>query len=412
MTIAAPLLKPVGPADVPVVYLDSQDYSRFGDVLRGASKDDTLSALFLDLVERKNRGEVIFAISMPVLAELFQYNADFRDTSFKKAEAVEQLCGKNALAHPARLVGAEILTAAAGCGMLDSVEEVNLLSSDRYWFPSAASSLIDLKKRIQTAIDEKLADPNLGSRKQRRFAKRAMRNFDPVRATQEAAPEFAETFDIPVEVVVNSLVPYLKNKIDAEEASRRLFSAFAHPAKFIEAYFEKIETDRSLPFWISKFGKDFHALVVRYQMAMQPLLGNNRLREIVDSTMHGHGWKIGQAAMKFGEDGLAEFGIEQTLIEKLCSDENLFMKVPACHVVGSIVPTYLKQILGLMGPAAKIEESAGGDLVHFLYLPHVDIWRSDKRFSVLVRNSLPEYAERVVSKLVEVPAAIDRFHAG
>ncbi|WP_404480406.1 hypothetical protein [Novosphingobium sp. BL-52-GroH] len=131
MTIAAPVPKTVGTADIPVVYLDSQDYSRFGDLLRGASKDDALSALFLDLVERKNRGEVIFAISMPVLAEIFQYDADYRDTCFKKAEAVEQLCGKYALAHPARLVGAEILSAAAGRGMLDSIEEVNVLSSER-----------------------------------------------------------------------------------------------------------------------------------------------------------------------------------------------------------------------------------------------------------------------------------------
>lgn len=63
----------------PVVYLETQDYSRFGDVLRGKS-DSATEALFLALEQRKQTGNAVFAISMPVFSELLQYDSDFRDT--------------------------------------------------------------------------------------------------------------------------------------------------------------------------------------------------------------------------------------------------------------------------------------------------------------------------------------------
>lgn len=74
-----------------VVYLDTQDFSRFGDVLRG--RGDTASEqLFQTLEERRRTDGVVFAVSMPLLAELLQYHPDFRETTLRKAEAVERLC--------------------------------------------------------------------------------------------------------------------------------------------------------------------------------------------------------------------------------------------------------------------------------------------------------------------------------
>jgi hypothetical protein len=53
----------------PVVYLDTQDYSRFGDVLRGRA-DDATKALSRELERLKQDGDAIFAVSMPILGKL------------------------------------------------------------------------------------------------------------------------------------------------------------------------------------------------------------------------------------------------------------------------------------------------------------------------------------------------------
>jgi hypothetical protein len=45
-----------------------------------------------------------------------------------------------------------------------------------------------------------------------------------------------------------------------------------------------------------------------------------------------------------------------------------------------------------------------------LYLPHVDLWRGDRRFSTLVRTALPQYADRVIATLADLPEALDRWH--
>ena len=52
----------------PIVYLDTQDYSRFGDVLRGKA-DAATEGLFNALEARKRSGDAIFAVSMPIFGE-------------------------------------------------------------------------------------------------------------------------------------------------------------------------------------------------------------------------------------------------------------------------------------------------------------------------------------------------------
>lgn len=395
----------------PVIYLDSQDYSRFGDVLRGKA-DNELEALFANLADRKNRGEVIFAVSMPILGEILQYDPDFRETSFKKAEAVERLCGRWALAYPSRLVAAEVANAAVRRGDLPNSKEISILSPDRYWFPNTADVFADLADRMREGVAERVSSLVLPTRVQRRQAKKAIRKFNPSKAAREAAPELAETYGLPLSSITGSLVPFLNGRISSEEASQRLFSAIAEPTKFVETYFERIDTDRSLPAWMGKFGQSFHDLAAKFRDEMAPFLHQEGARAILEDMLVKQSTELGRLALKFGEDDLTEFGIDEQLRTRLMDDVGIASDVPACRIMGAIVPSYLRQITGLSGTAAKIEKSVGGDLVHAFYLPHVTLWRGDRRFSDLARKALPEYSDRIVSKLTDLPTAIDALKSG
>jgi hypothetical protein len=63
---------------------------------------------------------------------------------------------------------------------------------------------------------------------------------------------------------------------------------------------------------------------------------------------------------------------------------------------------------GLYGQKRDIKASDAIDLIHAMYLPHVDLWRGDKDFSnLLITNRVPFY-ERVVPTLPELLDRIEK----
>ncbi|MFC7541879.1 hypothetical protein ACFQU2_23680 [Siccirubricoccus deserti] len=147
------------------------------------------------LEARKRSGNVIFALSMPILGELLQYNADFRETTLKKAEAVERLCGGWALSYPSRLIAAEIAMAANRLGLLSTSVKPNVLWADRYWYPNAASTFGDLGATIKEALETEVAA--LPSRALRRRAARQARQLDLNKTARDAAQAIAAIMEFP-----------------------------------------------------------------------------------------------------------------------------------------------------------------------------------------------------------------------
>jgi hypothetical protein len=67
---------------------------------------------------------------------------------------------------------------------------------------------------------------------------------------------------------------------------------------------------------------------------------------------------------------------------------------------------YLEQTVATHTTPSKIEDSFGGDLMHVLYIDHVDIWRTDARFAELVRQRLRDRAHKILPKLHALPEHI------
>jgi hypothetical protein len=73
------------------VYLDTQDYSRFGKVIDGNGTPED-AHVFRRLKDLRAQGLARFAYSATILSELIQYEADYERETFAKARAVEELC--------------------------------------------------------------------------------------------------------------------------------------------------------------------------------------------------------------------------------------------------------------------------------------------------------------------------------
>jgi hypothetical protein len=387
------------------VYLDTQDYSRFGDVLRGKGDSDT-ERQFNSLESLKQSGDVIFALSMPLLGELFQYHPDYRETTLRKAEAVERLCGGWALAYPSRLVAAEIVREFQNSNDIDLATDVAVLSPDRFWYPKVTNSFEDIRTKMQESVRSELAGMPLNRKLRRGAAKQARKlNFGDI--AQEAAPELAAKFDLPIEVISTSIVAFLRGTLTAEQANRRLFESIAEPVKFVELYFEKLDTDRSLPNWMSKFGSDFQARLTEIQKLLQPLAREKSTHAEIEKMLSDSGRTLGQSVVKLGISDTPEFGLSSELSTELANDPLFVARIPAYEIIGSLIPAYVRQILGLSGSTAKIERSFGGDLVHALYLPHVDIWRGDHRVTTLLKKSVPRYANKIQPTIEDLLIAIN-----
>ena len=381
----------------PVLYLDTQDFSRFGDVLRGVS-DTQFEDIFLLLENKVKNGEVICAMSMPVLGELLQYNADYRDTTIKKAEAVERLCGSWALACPTRLIAAEIAEAASALNFLTIERDTSPLTNDGYWYPNVAEVFEDLKERLKSTFDEELAKVKLEHRWQRRKFKRAAKGINLASFLGERAPEIAEQFRLPVKSINDSIVALIQNNVTPEQASRILFSVIAKPTKFVEMYFETIEVDRSaLPSWMSSLGAQLEQILIEFRAKTQPLITIRGGREIAESEFSTWPEVLGRSVLKLGQSDASEFGISLEMFDDFVNVEELFARLATPRIAGHLLVAYALQISGITSSNAKIERSFGGDLIHALYLPHVDLWRGDRRFSNLVRQHIPIYAGKVVS---------------
>lgn len=393
----------------PIVYLDTQDYSRFGDVLRGKS-DAATEGLFRALERRKEAGDVIFAVSMPILGELLQYDADYRETTLRKAEAVERLCGSWALAFPSRLIAIEVVQAAQRRGLIEESVETSVLSPHRYWYPNIADAFGDMRRTMRAGLESELEALHLPSRTLRRRAKKQARKLDLSAAALEAAPQMAAEYGLPVDAIAGSIVALLRGVATPEEASRRLFMAIAEPVKFVETYFERISTDRSaLPQWMRRFGSDFERRFIELRDKVQPLLEYESARREIEKMIADRADRLGETVLAMADDTV-EFGGRRGLVTELTACGAIPAQVPATEVVGRVLSAYVRQIIGFAGNAAKIERSFGGDLVHALYLSHVDLWRGDRRFSAVVRQAVPQYAGRIVPTLKELPNSIDAWH--
>ena len=394
----------------PIVYLDTQDFSRFGDVLRGKS-DTATETLFLEVERRSKAGDAIFPASMPIIGELLQYNADYRDTTICKAQAVERLCGHWGLAFPSRLIAAELLTVARQRQLMPDGPPPEILSSDRYWYPNISGALNGLRSRLQGEVESAVSNLQLSNRYERRRAKRLVKHIDPSSAIRAAAPEFAANFGLPVETVINSVVALVRGRITATEASRRLFGEIAKPVTFVEAYFEKVEVDRSaLPGWMRLFGDNFERRFLDLRTQTLPILDNEDGRAALEQLLTELPKTLGPSILGMAdEDDLAEFGLTTSIVDSLRVIEGIENQVAASDIVGNVIPAYARQVLGLRGNPARVERSFGGDLVHALYLPHVDLWRGDRRFAEVVTQAVPHYAPKIVPRLAALPAAIDAW---
>jgi len=387
-----------------VVYLDTQDLSRFGDVLRGKA-DAQHEKLFADLEARKLAGDVVFPVTMPLMSELLQYDAAHRETTFRKAEAVERLCGVHAMPATTRLAAMEVASSAYESGLVASAPHIEIPSVDRLWFPSLTDTLHDLRDRMHTAarqsLETSLADPSTRQR-----AELLLETVDWGVEIVELAPEIAAAVGLPTDAVLASVVPFVRGEISSAEASQRMLSGISKPSVFVDMYFERSGPMGDLPTWISAASTTVsrYLIAVRHHIRQSLVAKDKKQVKVLVSRL-----KPAFRAISFelAKMSAADFELSDEIIDAIAADAEAVSRIPSAEIASAALEAYTLQILGVTTGGAKIEGSVGGDVLHAFYLPYVDLWRGDRRFSAMLRQALPRYRARITGPLTELPKAIE-----
>lgn len=392
-----------------IVYLDTQDFSRFGDVLRGVS-DQSTKTLYEQLLQFRAGGSVVFPLSMPLLSELLQYDEATREICLAKAQAVESLCGSWAVPYPSRLVAMEIAEIITAGGDYRLRKACDYITNDRYWYPNIGELMNDFRANIRKEASITIDSLPATSFTQKRKIKAMRKRLKLTKFFDEADfTEFEEKLGIPSKELARAIRPFMRRQITSEQAAHRIFQSVAEPTKFIEVFYDRnVKGSEKIPVWITGTGRKLKSNLQEATLNYQGLPDNPELEKILRNLWDEQPTKFAQLLPILAQDDLREFVAGTDKLDLECLDKSIVDQIPAAQVFGKVASGYMQQVLGLRGNPAKIERSLAGDLIHLLYLSHVDLWRGDRRFSALVKDVMPDCEQKVVSRLVDLPKRISQ----
>ena len=330
----------------PLVYLDTSDWSRFGDVVRGRG-DAEATALYAELAGVADRREAVFAFSMPILSELLQYDAAHAATTVAKAEAVERLCGRSAMIWPARLIALEIARAGAGMGW-NSWPAVMAMSSEADCFPSVEGALDDMQASFDREVEETVAKGAHLNRSSRRLVQARARKLNMLEVSNAVVPEFASRLGLKENDVRGSTIAVIEGRIKPAEGSRRLFSAIARPTAFVETYFVHLG-EKELPSWLSETGAKLAAGIERSRASLAEVKIDDFGRRTLARLTADMVAEVGKSLVRLGREYVGEFGMDASQVDRLADDPKALAMIPCWRVFTGYLGQFVTNNLGIEG---------------------------------------------------------------
>jgi hypothetical protein len=387
------------------VYLDTQDYSRFGKVVdgKGCPEDDELFERLKDL---RAKGLARFVYSATILSELLQYEAEYERETLAKARAVEELCGGSTLIWLPRLIEAQANAFGRSIGLdLPNAAPAPIRSGNE-WFPRVSGQLDNFKETLRQGFDDAADNYGQLNRAQRRAVGANKRDGKLAAAVRAIVPQFADKYGISPGSVERAIIPLLKGKCTGDEASTLLFAAVAKPTAFIHAFFKLEKRDKSVLNFIVEFGRTLEKSLIDFRRNAEPFMAKKERADYLRTLLKRDIGRVAATILGMSDTDEAEQGVTSDVLQQNADHADAVEKIPCCAIATKVMLGYLEQTVAIHTTPSKIEGSFGGDLIHVLYIDCVDIWRTDSRFAELVRQRLRDRAHKNQPRLHALPEHI------
>ena len=391
------------------VYLDTQDISKFGDVIRGKSQDFDEN-IYHKLLNYRARGDVIFPVSMVMFSELMQYSTENRDICIAKAQAMENLCGPWAVPYPGRLMAMELAELLCDNGRYRLKKKPLYITDDRYWYPTIATYMLDdfvkkLRMRERKKIDD-IPTKNF-MHKRAKLQKRKKLSLSEIVCHYDFVA-LGRDLGVSSNTLSDVMYKLTKRKITSRAASKRLLFEISKPEKFIEVFFDReIEGAQEVPKWMSGKGESFKSSLDSILHEIEVFSEFGEVAPAIKEYWLDEVSKIAYTLLELGKEDLNEFIYGSNDIDISTLPSNLVHKVRSVPLFVRANTAYVRQVFGFHGNPKNTEKSIAGDLMHLLYLNHVDLWRGDRSFSALVSGADARAGGKIVSRLRDLPERIE-----
>ncbi len=394
-----------------ILYLDTQDYSRFADCFagRGSTHAEEVLEALLPMIQS---GQVVCPISMVHVSELLQYEDGGHQLTYRKAETIEKLCWPNAFADFNSLIEREIIEFAYHQKVIKHLPSKPSphfpLRSDGMWLSGPTGSLSDFGKEIENYLSENMKKDNQISRQQRR---QLMADFKK-NGIHEVAAELKKNNAICGIDKNNTLTKRMKDKdlfaellmgrVAASEVEMELYHGLFQPTNYVKWFFGDDNEDKTPHYLARSVGiqlqRDMEKM--RQQLTVAPAPSWKQ-------TIHDLSANIFDNAFPDVADKLRKLGGSSAKIEALSKSESR-RDIPATSFLTTLFVHMMKRHEKNTPNSPKIKFSDAGDIMHSIYMPHSDIWRGDAATAELLRQTFPALSGKVVGKLQDLPAALRR----
>jgi hypothetical protein len=393
------------------VYLDSSDFSVLSDYSKRTQEIITLER---QLVNWRNAGLIEIRFAYPHLIEAAPVGAQHIEASRCRAQKIAELCQGNALAAQDKIFLAEIRNLIG-----ESVKPDYIFMDDGDWLPDISDNVIgsdelfDHAKQIQKTVSEMHLNRTNTRKTLKQFITVDGKLRPPAKdilkkSIPETVAAICEKYPIDEETASKFSHNYLSGSSHVS-VSDILSSSFRNLPNFIEWFARHYDKINPTVTWLRESGDATRRILMENRQAIESIYSTQRGLGVSNDAI---------AAMAKKNISSIINGLPRTLLPRLAKEcgysefpaidlRDLPEKTPslftAISVMGGIARKTLQPVENERPP--KISDM--GDVIHSLYIPHVDFFRTDRFAASVIKEINLPFSTIIVGNLLQLSEAIN-----
>lgn len=362
----------------PLVYLDSQDYSKLAEQ----------SALLAELLALKDSGLAHFAYSSAIISECAPLTPSATRHAVERSKVIAQLCGRKTFVSIDQIIEKEFRS-------LDSapIGRHDLISETGDWFPAVDSLLDDLDRA--SIFEETLQEKNL-NRKQKRMLRSKVVRKGSLRAemsraivggSQETLAEIIQTYPMQPENA-RVLMDYIAGCAPKKHAEVALLESLRDHRWMMQWFHQHHDQLSFVPAFVRATSNDMHKRM-RNTVELSKRLKSPAL------TWHQ---LVSEIIVDLGRKHALEMQVKSPV-----TAEAIHKHCPGFVTLFQTLREVGKDSMGQSN--RQLKDSDFADAIHSLHAPYVDIFRTDTYMAGKVSLSNGT-TTTICARLVELPTII------
>lgn len=392
------------------IYLDSSDISSLSDNSRVQDHSD-LQETWQFLLSQINQGTIAVRYSFVHITEISQLDHRYLDAALRRAATLNKLCNGQVLLAPDHLLRSELRIA---LGLDGNTFPNYAYGTDDQWIPDIENQIASIRQSAIQTLHEILKSL---PRAQRRplekllfagngLSERGIREL--TKANSSLIPAFEAEFPLTEKFWKEDMLSlYLMGKITDKQLAKELKKGFANPENFIGWIVDRHDANLKVPGWLRSQGDNYIRFIAQLrdnvEVFQRAALATGRSERDIQSEL----------SMVLGTSDIRT-KILQREVEKLSAEARI---EPDGFDVGELasVPMLdcllnaarLHAIANMKGRHRKPRVSDMGDILHCMYIPHVDVFRTDSYGASVFRPLGEIYGTKIVGRLKQLPEVIE-----